>query len=329
MAISDIDPSVIKLAKRLYNKNQCELPVDVASILAGRANVKYIEIPFKCDGLSVNLKLPGKKPTVFIRPGSVENRKRFTLAHELAHVVIPWHTGHILDNITDHNGDLDFAYWVMESEANAFASEFLMPSDYMENIISEYGPDNYGFILTTISEKCKVSIPAALLRSITFMPKNNIVSMAYGEKYETYRSPKTAVHGIVGRGLFDLGQDSLPNGIKYEFEIGPYRFAHWNFPCKLPLPAAPPNEDWRSLLHLATSSLWVAPEEVHAIKNKVSAIISSVNSSLRHSFDEEEIYAQFVHRISTDDVLSEMLTLTKFHQYAAVRIGEFVKKRQR
>jgi hypothetical protein len=40
-------------------------------------------IPFGVDGICLDLKVPGKRPTVLINADQPPRRKRFTLAHEV------------------------------------------------------------------------------------------------------------------------------------------------------------------------------------------------------------------------------------------------------
>ncbi|CRX53633.1 ImmA/IrrE family metallo-endopeptidase [Yersinia enterocolitica] len=77
-----------------------------------RAGVIIVDCDMEDTGLSgLSYNLPGMPPLVFINKNLPMDRYRFTLAHELGHLVMhkaPSHT--------------------MEDEANTFAAEFLMPA---------------------------------------------------------------------------------------------------------------------------------------------------------------------------------------------------------
>lgn len=84
-----------------------------------RAGIIIIDCDMDDTGLSgVSYKIPGLPPLVFVNQNQPVDRYRFTLAHELGHLVMhrsPSHT--------------------MEEEANTFASELLMPaSDITQEI---------------------------------------------------------------------------------------------------------------------------------------------------------------------------------------------------
>ena len=83
------------------------------------AGVLVVESDFgspKFDGFSVFERNTGLPPTVFLNQAPPGDRERFTLAHELGHLVL--HTG--LD-VTKPERDV-------EAEADRFAAEFLAPA---------------------------------------------------------------------------------------------------------------------------------------------------------------------------------------------------------
>lgn len=75
------------------------------------------------------------------------NRIRFSLAHELAHIVL-----HHLDNKKtelSRGGLDDFTYWHMEGEANTFAGNFLVPPILMQERFKESVIDKISAIVST------------------------------------------------------------------------------------------------------------------------------------------------------------------------------------
>lgn len=71
----------------------------------------YFPAP-RVDGVTVNI--AGLPPVIFLNSSSSADRARFSLAHELGHVIMHRQMSH-----------------TMEEEANAFAAEFLMPEKEM------------------------------------------------------------------------------------------------------------------------------------------------------------------------------------------------------
>lgn len=84
------------------------------------AIIIYKSIPVDgVDGVCLNLKTADKTPTVIVNADSARTRQKFTLAHELGHIIIPWHLGTFIDKVDESNGTSNTEYWVIEREANS------------------------------------------------------------------------------------------------------------------------------------------------------------------------------------------------------------------
>lgn len=95
-----------------------------------------------------------------------ENRKNFTIAHELGHYEIPHHKGKEFKCLGSTIGVMlgnDF-----EIEANDFAAELLMPASLVEEEISN-APTGMG-VIKLIASKCETSLTSSALRYIKFSP---------------------------------------------------------------------------------------------------------------------------------------------------------------
>ncbi|TWB23564.1 uncharacterized protein DUF955 [Nitrospirillum amazonense] len=322
--VREVDERILRLARRLHRKNNLKFPVPVEDLVRSYADLKFIDMPFDIDGLCMDLKAIGTRTKVFVKKGGYRTRQRFTLAHELGHILIPWHTGNIIDH-TDLNGDIDLLYWFMEGEANAFASELLMPEDCVRNYIKEY--HDIRELIEGVAEDLDVSIPAAIFRIFRFMPKNNIIGFSYSEhddKRYVVRSPGTKVR-ISDSSLFDDEElDSFHNGEVFNFNIGPYCIRYATFPNHLDLPEIYDPRDWREILIECLSCFY---DDIKSPRQRINGLISVVNSDLRSSVDERELYAQFIHRISGHAEFSMLLEKDIFHQFAAKRIKEFIEKK--
>lgn len=157
------DPEVL-MARKLIKLNGLKIPFNLDELVAKYAKVVYKSIPVEgIDGVCLNLKMPGKTPVVIVNSDAVRARQKFTLAHELGHIIIPWHLGTFIDEI-DANNDVNAntEYWEMEREANRFASELLMPLDWIYSLFKK-NPDSE-FLLSNICSMCGVSDTAARIR---------------------------------------------------------------------------------------------------------------------------------------------------------------------
>jgi len=154
----------VRMARKIIQKHSLKIPFDLDKLVEIYAKVIYKTIPIDgVDGICVNLKVPGKTPTVIVNNTSVITRQRFTLAHELGHIIIPWHLGTIVDEIdVEQSRTSKTQYMEYEREANRFASELLMPFDW---IFSEFQKDNdFESLVVRTCAKCRVSEAAARIR---------------------------------------------------------------------------------------------------------------------------------------------------------------------
>lgn len=129
---------VKKLANKIISKLKLIPPVDLELLY----EYYGIDLVYESNYLGIEayseLK---KKPKVVINPEltSYVPRKRFTLAHELGHVCIPWHNGDIKCDTDNNYRTINGKKYLdtQELEANIFASEILMPSWWMKQEIED------------------------------------------------------------------------------------------------------------------------------------------------------------------------------------------------
>jgi len=106
-------------------------PVDVEE-LAGACGVRVLQYPFQKDlsGLVVDLE---EGTFIGVNRQHPITRQRFTIAHELGHVLLSEHDRfHIdLESKMEHSGSPLYD-WRNEREANVFAASLLMPANWVE-----------------------------------------------------------------------------------------------------------------------------------------------------------------------------------------------------
>jgi Zn-dependent peptidase ImmA (M78 family) len=179
------------LARTVIKRFRLSPPVDVALVADRYAMVEYRSIPLRVDGICLNLKRSGIRPTIIINSDRPASRKRFTLAHELGHVLIPWHQGSLYDDFSVSDGASGFDHWEMEGEANRFASELLMPSDWTSEVLRL--ADNFGRAVSWVQERAEVSTIASAIRLIGIAAVNHIFALCdeTGIILNSGRSPGT------------------------------------------------------------------------------------------------------------------------------------------
>jgi hypothetical protein len=117
----------------------------VEAVARQYADLEFLPWEFACDALVVGLGKRDGRPQIFIR-GNYQGRRRrrFTIAHEVGHVLLPWHVGLAACTPVSHTyGDdaVGPSAGVLlslvrineqEDEASRFAGELLVPRRYIE-----------------------------------------------------------------------------------------------------------------------------------------------------------------------------------------------------
>lgn len=120
----------------------------VQNLVDAIENQRGLIIPFdfKTNGIdAISHWQPDIPPLFFVNKYSPTDRLRFTLCHEMGHIVM-------------HQGSVDFN---MESQADEFASEFLMPESDIRPYLSDLSLEK----LATLKQYWKVSMAALLKRA--------------------------------------------------------------------------------------------------------------------------------------------------------------------
>jgi hypothetical protein len=129
--------------------------VDVFGLAEQYCDVEYEPWPFACDALVVGV---GRaRPKVLIRKDGIGKlRRRFTMGHELGHVLLAWHVGRMV--CSPVRTAFDVTASDLEAEANRFASALLVPRRFLE----EHGHQQIDYVVSVLNE-AEVSAAAAVL----------------------------------------------------------------------------------------------------------------------------------------------------------------------
>ncbi|MCW7469596.1 ImmA/IrrE family metallo-endopeptidase [Leptospira kanakyensis] len=125
-----------KLAQRLFDRHKLQIPVEIEILIKEYADIEEVIFPTNVDAVLLERKDPFTRPKVLISKSLPKNRLRFTLAHELGHILIPWHVGTIFCHTDASYIYENDTYWQIEKEANDFASELLINSNWIFSILS-------------------------------------------------------------------------------------------------------------------------------------------------------------------------------------------------
>lgn len=159
---------VDKVAERTSSEHAdlCAPPVKI-DLLVDKLGITLVEKDLEAgiDGASM---VDGNQKIIVIRGDLAENRRRFTIAHELGHLLL--HADHPLnvsksEVVFYRNDDSSRGTLWREVEANRFAANILMPSDLVHRFILELREPNLtAGGLQQLADLFKVSTEAMAFR---------------------------------------------------------------------------------------------------------------------------------------------------------------------
>src|SRR4051794_26244058 len=84
-----------KLANLVLRRKGLSPPVDVRTLAASYADVEEDNFPVSVDAVAIRRPFNHERPLILLnrRPAIWRGRLRFTIAHEIGHIVIPYHPG--------------------------------------------------------------------------------------------------------------------------------------------------------------------------------------------------------------------------------------------
>jgi hypothetical protein len=310
----------------MHVRHSLELPVDLIGLAKKYGTLRFIDIPCQIDGITANLKVPGTKPTILVNKTRPKKRQRFTLAHEIGHVVIPWHMGTIFD-ITDAgvpDGAID--YWDMEAEANAFATELLMPSSWMLGLLENF--NNPAEINEKMAYEANVSAIAATLRLKTFLPPGYIFvvytsdgKIAYSGRTEgTHASPPARGEDQRAKEQYGYAQDF------YEFHSGQEHYLWIEFPSEVNI-TLDTKRKWRDVLDEILDDVTDSEEQKRTYKQQVNGVLGYANGVVRRGdYNERSLCSACIQRFNGKEHLKPITSHLKFEEFLSAKIRDLIDK---
>ena len=178
-----------------------QFPIDPFYI-ANKLNVQVDEI-IGGDDFDGILYFINNKPYININKNiSNQNRKHFTVAHELGHFSIPSHRRDKFECISDFLNPFRNNP-AIEAEANQFASELLLPERLLKPMLHTYKPDFES--IGELSEDCGTSLTATAIKFTTLTDECCILIASYKNKIKWFKKSLSFPYWIERGGLISLG----------------------------------------------------------------------------------------------------------------------------
>lgn len=317
-----------KFAQRLLERHNLIPPYNLEELVSLYAEVGFLDFPSEADGISLGLK-QSRKPRIYINSLRPEVRQRFTLAHELGHVIIPWHIGNIISHTEvrrdeeainsdfwlDRNGD--YEYRQIEGEANRFAAELLIPVSWLTEFLRNIDISSFEKTLLEVMRQSGTSRDTALIKVFNALPPGYVCAAVDSNAIviNSFMSPNTQVYKL-SRDADCSSEPYLMHKEKVFFNLGGKEYILWNFENFIELPDELSSNTWREILNTILEDT-----DLQSKQQSINAILPSLFQSVKEKSDSE-VFSRIVHRYSEREDLQEFIRHPLFEQYVVKRLKE-------
>lgn len=311
----------VRLARRLLEIRGLKPPVDIDKLIQNYATIEYEPIPFGVDGLCLDLKIPGSTK-VIVNNTKPKSRQRFTAAHELGHIVIPWHFGSIVDANIDRAdpGVESVIYAEQEAEANRFASEILMPSSWIIAMMETMGkPD---LVMQAIMES-GVSAQAASIKMKDVLPAGFIVAQIQDSIVNWSAKTRGTITDPPQIGTLVYSLEKLIPHAATHSRVENSSFVWWRLGGNKAT-TFDPEQDWRDVLGVIFVDTGLKKEEFW---RGVSGLLAQANSKVVGDRTLDTIYDALVQKMQSrreNAAIDALCKHPRFHEFLSLRAQAFL-----
>jgi hypothetical protein len=299
--------------------------VDVEGVARAVVSVEKARFPTSCDCLFI--RRPGQRPSLIVSEETAHNanRYRFTIAHELGHLFIPWHGGSIFCHTTHSVIVDDVVTRAFEAEANRFAAELLAPTDWVKAELSRLS-GSLARRTILIAEQAGVSPITAMLSAALASPPEHLFVVTDDDRRILYHavSPDSRLHAPDRGHRLESTVAWISGGAVVSAEqFGPMTLTAISIPGS-PIPAVsvqgPSTEILREILSL------LPKQRRLAITWSINGIIGSANNpSLQTA---QELYESFERRMLGRPDLASIRSHPLFRSFLAAKAMEICERKK-
>lgn len=308
-----------KLAARTLLRHDLIPPYDLEQLVSNYGDIELILFPFKADGVTVGIGST-ERPSILINSDSPATRRKFTLAHELGHIIIPWHTGTVVSHLESSEGEYSFEYERMEQEANRFAAELLMPSSWIKSCYAR--KKDFPSFLKGIIKDSGASRDAALIKVFATIQEPivcaRIDDAGYAEaRYKTSCAPYSAAldnYSVHKHAIFQAKHE------RFEFSLGEKEYIAWVFTGDEIQEVD--ERSWREIIKQILSDFGM-PTKLSSVNATMAAAFRKVDH-----LDEKHACSSVLSSFSVKDGLADLVEHPLFEQYVIKRVKELFERDQ-
>jgi hypothetical protein len=320
--VTESTPPAVKLATALWRETGQQFPFDVVGYARQIARLEFRAIPGGCDAL---LLVGGDLPRIIVDSSANDNRRRFSIAHELAHLTIEWHVGNSICAPFSISED-DEIVAATEKEANQFAAELLMPSYHVEPRATWIDEGNIIDEVFELAEAAGVSPISAMLRMVpeASLAAQLVVVDSDSTVVASARSDSCALTPAVPPSKFQARPSK-------HIQVKSRDFGRYTMLALLPQAQLPPLKPTR---HTPTDTLRaflrrkLPSNKVAGAIHTINGIIGNANGKRADITGYEAFYSVLLQRVSQREDLSSFLDEAVFREFLLRRARQLRPLRQ-
>lgn len=328
------DPAA-RCAATLADRLDLNPPIDIDAVAARYCDVEFLTWPYACDALAVGL--ASLRPSVFIRRNNQgARRRRFTLAHELGHVVLPWHVGLTACVPVTTSFDADplgpapvsklltqTRIAEQEAEATRFAGALLVPRRFIESHADTGG---IGEAIRSLNRTNISAIAGILSLSQNLLPGFCFIIDEDEEGLRTVTSSGTSI---------PPSDDRRPLEARLRDKARDFGEAHVSGRRVLWYQLAVQTEfvlpeDARSTTQILRDSVagTTPPTEVPVLLMRINGIVGGILSKEERAQNEAQALSILEYRFGSDPELNHLLQQEDFCLYLCRKASERIAHRR-
>lgn len=305
------------VARLLTERLRLKPPIDVDGLVRRYAQVDLDELPQGADAVVITR--PGTRPSIVLDSRKARVRQRFTLAHELGHILIPWHLGTVACH-TDWSVQVkESTHAACEAEANRFASELLMPRSWLVRLVRD--SDGIQSAFSAVMKDARVSAQAVSVGLVQVLGPGYIFAVLDNEEKVSVSgsSPGTlAPRPQRGKVMCRKDYDQLCTR-KATIES-----VYWWFFGQSAIPeGAPDSRSATLILHDLMQSLGMGSSRAEKLSQSINGIIGAANSTIQAGSTDELFFGLRQRFLSRPD-LGRVSSHSDFDAFLAQRAREIL-----
>jgi len=328
-----------RAAQAMVTAHDLDFGFDVHTLCEQYADLIFVEIPGDVDAVLFGLMGEPRsgRPHIAInsaRFGSRTNladhqrrRLRFTIAHELGHLELGWHSGLSLcaEGGESAADDVGFGQSRFEDEAHLFAQRILVPRRRLARCVDS---EPKSAVLEAL-DSADVHFSVALRSLVDLLPAGHIVAATKDNVVErAYRSRSTPIsvptweHPLEAHTFNKLSQDRAVG------RVGGRQIFWWELPSSTELVHIEEGVSSKKISRAIYDSLDLG-DRLSSLRSSVTGKESTVMTAVRAGdlpLDPQVIAAHISQKVAADARLERIAAHPDFPRYLSARAHEIVRK---